>query len=87
MKLTRIYIRNFRNFREVDITLEGNAVIVGENRVGKSNLLYALRLIFDPTLPDSARQLGQGDFGTAWESRLKGSELQSPSKCKILKKI
>ncbi len=62
MKLTRIYIENFRNFREIDVALEGNVVIVGENRVGKSNLLYALRLIFDPSLPDSARQLGQGDF-------------------------
>ncbi|TBW32299.1 DUF2813 domain-containing protein [Azotobacter chroococcum] len=62
MKLTRICISNFRNFREVDVTLNGNAVIVGENRVGKSNLLHALRLIFDPGLPDSARQLGQGDF-------------------------
>lgn len=62
MKLTRIYISNFRNFREIDVTLDGNVVIVGENRVGKSNLLYALRLIFDPGLPDSARQLGQGDF-------------------------
>lgn len=62
MKLTRIYISNFRNFREIDVALDGNVVIVGENRVGKSNLLYALRLIFDPGLPDSARQLGQGDF-------------------------
>ena len=62
MKLTRIYISNFRNFREIDVELDGNVVIVGENRVGKSNLLYALRLIFDPGLPDSARQLGQGDF-------------------------
>lgn len=62
MKLTRIYISNFRNFREIDVALDGNVVIVGENRVGKSNLLYALRLIFDPSLPDSARQLGQGDY-------------------------
>lgn len=62
MKLSRICIRNFRNFSEIDIALDGNVVIVGENRVGKSNLLYALRLIFDPSLPDSARQLGQGDF-------------------------
>lgn len=62
MKLSRICIRNFRNFREIDVVLNGNAVIVGENRVGKSNLLHALRLIFDPGLPDSARQLGQGDF-------------------------
>lgn len=62
MKLKRIYIGNFRNFGELDVSLDGSAVIVGENRVGKSNLLYALRLIFDPSLPDSARQLGQGDF-------------------------
>ncbi|MFG6417361.1 ATP-dependent endonuclease [Roseateles sp. DC23W] len=62
MKLTRIYVQNFRNFREIDIDVDGNLVIVGENRVGKSNLLHALRLIFDPTLPDSARQLTRGDF-------------------------
>lgn len=62
MQLKRIHISNFRNFSELDVALDGNVVIVGENRVGKSNLLYALRLIFDPSLPDSARQLGRGDF-------------------------
>jgi putative ATP-dependent endonuclease of the OLD family len=62
MKLTRIYVENFRNFRQIDIDVDGNLVIVGENRVGKSNLLHALRLIFDPSLPDSARQLTRTDF-------------------------
>src|SRR5262245_58326680 len=62
MKLTRIQIENFRNFHKIDVALDGNIVLVGENSVGKSNLLYALRLIFDPTLPDSARQLNSGDF-------------------------
>lgn len=62
MKLTRIQIENFRNFRKIDVAVDGNIVIVGENSVGKSNLLYALRLIFDPNLPDSARQLGRADF-------------------------
>jgi putative ATP-dependent endonuclease of OLD family len=60
--LSRIRILNFRNFAELDVSLAGNIVIVGENRVGKSNLLYALRLIFDPTVPDSARQLTRADF-------------------------
>jgi len=60
--LSRIQIKNFRNFSVLDVCLSGNVVVVGENRVGKSNLLYALRLIFDPTLPDSARQLSQSDF-------------------------
>src|SRR5215467_14481115 len=62
MRLARISISNFRNFSELDVELTGNVVVVGENRVGKSNLLYALRLIFDQTLPDSARQLGLSDF-------------------------
>ncbi|MDH6270227.1 putative ATP-dependent endonuclease of OLD family [Rhizobium leguminosarum] len=62
MYLSRIAIDNFRNFRNLDVTLAGNVVVVGENRVGKSNLLYGLRLIFDPSLPDSARELQLGDF-------------------------
>lgn len=70
MKLTRICVQNFRNFREVDIALDGNVVILGENRVGKSNLLHALRLIFDPSLPDSGRQLGRGDFWDGLGERL-----------------
>jgi putative ATP-dependent endonuclease of OLD family len=61
MYLSRIRILNFRNFAELDVELEGNVVVVGENRVGKSNLLSALRLIFDPTLPDSARELSLSD--------------------------
>jgi putative ATP-dependent endonuclease of OLD family len=62
MHLSRIAIENFRNFSKFDVSLSGNVVVVGENRVGKSNLLQALRLIFDPTLPDSGRQLRIADF-------------------------
>ena len=62
VRLSRIQISNFRNFSELDIALSGNLVLVGENRVGKSNLLYALRLIFDASLSDSARQLSISDF-------------------------
>jgi putative ATP-dependent endonuclease of the OLD family len=62
MRLAKLSIMNFRNFRAVDVPLSGNVVILGENRVGKSNLLFAIRLILDPTLPDSARQLRLSDF-------------------------
>ena len=62
MELSRISISNFRNFSALDVSVAGNVVVVGENRVGKSNLLYALRLLLDPTVPDSARQLGFSDF-------------------------
>ena len=60
--LAHLSIRNFRNFEVVDIPLADNVVLLGENRVGKSNLLFAIRLVLDPTLPDSARQLKLSDF-------------------------
>jgi len=62
MRISRINITNFRNFRALDLELAGNAVIVGENKIGKTNLLHALRLVLDPSLSDSARQLKNEDF-------------------------
>lgn len=62
MWLSRIIIKNFRNFRDLDVSLGNHAVILGENKIGKTNLLFALRLILDPTLPDSMRRLRLDDF-------------------------
>lgn len=62
MNLSRVTIENFRNFKELDIQLGQHAVIVGENKIGKSNLLHGIRLVLDPSLPDSARYLREEDF-------------------------
>lgn len=62
MRISKIAIRNFRNFADLNVALGDHAVIVGENKIGKSNLLYALRLVLDPSLPDSARRLREEDF-------------------------
>ena len=62
MRLSRIRIENFRNFDKVDIAIGNNVVILGENKIGKSNFLYALRLLLDPSLPDTARCLREEDF-------------------------
>lgn len=62
MRISRIQIENFRNFSQLDVNLGKHAVIVGENKIGKSNLLYALRLVLDPSLPDSGRKLREEDF-------------------------
>lgn len=75
MYLSRIKIENFRNFSLLDVTLAGNVVVVGENRVGKSNLLQALRLILDPTLPDSGRQLSISDFWDGLETPGKNDKI------------
>ncbi|MCI0748700.1 MAG: AAA family ATPase [Verrucomicrobia subdivision 3 bacterium] len=60
--ISRVEITNFRSFKNLQLDLEPTAVVVGENAAGKSNLLEALRLALDPSLPDSARRLRGEDF-------------------------
>lgn len=62
MKLSRIRIENFRNFKDLQLDLGDQICIVGENQSGKSNLLFALRLLFDASLPDSLRKLRKEDY-------------------------
>lgn len=66
LHISRLRISNFRNFAECEIDpFPAPAVIVGENGVGKSNMLHALRLVLDPDLPDSARRLRNEDIHEA----------------------
>lgn len=62
MYITRVQIKNFRNFKNLDVPLSQNIVMLGANRAGKSNFIFALRLILDATLPDSARLLKLADM-------------------------
>lgn len=62
MRLSRLVISNFRNLEAIDISLASGAVIVGENRSGKSNLLHAIRLVLDPSLSSFQRTLTNEDF-------------------------
>ncbi|MCL6236851.1 AAA family ATPase [Acinetobacter sp. ANC 5033] len=43
-------LKNFRNFEEINIELKDKNIILGLNDVGKSNLLHALRWVFDKKL-------------------------------------
>lgn len=47
MRITRLQLKNWRNFSEVDIALQSRAFFVGPNAAGKSNLLDALRFLRD----------------------------------------
>ncbi len=62
MRISRIRICNFANFSEVDVETSDSIVIVGENKVGKSNFVRALQLILDPGLSERDRQLGLEHF-------------------------
>lgn len=51
MYISNIKIKNFRNFKDNDITFnEGVNVIIGHNNAGKSNLLRAIALIFSSSV-------------------------------------
>ena len=60
--ISRVRIKNFRNFKDIDINLSHKQVIIGENNVGKTNLLRAIQLILDPKLTDEDRHLNDTDF-------------------------
>lgn len=62
MRISRIRIVNFANFSDLDVKTGDSIVVVGENKVGKSNFLRALQLILDPGLSERDRQLGFDQF-------------------------
>jgi putative ATP-dependent endonuclease of the OLD family len=71
LHISRVVIENFRNFVHLDLDpFPASAVIVGENGIGKTNLLYALRLVLDPNLPDARRQLRPEDISEHAEQQL-----------------
>ncbi|MCO6439379.1 MAG: AAA family ATPase [Phycisphaerae bacterium] len=62
MHISRVVVRNFRNLATIDVSLrKGVTCIIGENNIGKTNLLHALRLVLDGDLPGYARQLTLAD--------------------------
>lgn len=74
--ISRIEIQNFRNFKHLVVDMDPTAVFVGQNKSGKSNLIDALRLIFDPSLPDSARCLRPEDFWDGLEKPFAGAVVE-----------
>ncbi len=47
LRLTHLYLENWRNFVQVDIALQRRVFLVGPNASGKSNLLDAVRFLRD----------------------------------------
>jgi len=79
MYISRIYIKNYRNFKEFDLYIPNGEplTIIGCNNSGKTNLLRALRLVLDTNLPPWDKKLNENDFcwdigNSPWE---KGEEI------------
>lgn len=64
MNISHVNIKGFRNFSNVEFDLSSNTLIVGGNDTGKSNLLYALRILFDPSLSSRDLELCDADYNS-----------------------
>jgi putative ATP-dependent endonuclease of OLD family len=63
MRISRIVIKNFRSFEDLDINLSTlTTCVIGENNAGKSNFLHAIRLCIDSGLSSTYRSLRQNDI-------------------------
>lgn len=60
MRLTRLTLKNWRNFHLADFPLANRMVLVGPNAVGKSNLLDALRFLRQVASPGGGFQAAVG---------------------------
>lgn len=62
MKISSIHIKGFRNFDDEEITFQDKTLIIGANDVGKTNLIYALRLLFDKSISERDLELSDSDY-------------------------
>ena len=72
--ISRVVIKNYRNFKDLDVELQHKSVIVGENNIGKTNFIRALQLILDPTLSDEDRMLSESDFNDSLENPMENNQ-------------
>ena len=69
MQLKTLYIKGFRNFKEVTVNFNEHSLMIGANDVGKTNLIYALRLLLDRSFSDYDYELTESDFFAYEETR------------------
>src|ERR1700760_4823056 len=56
MMISRLVLKNWRNFRAIDVALSDRVFIVGANASGKSNFLDALRFLREIAKPGGGLQ-------------------------------
>lgn len=66
MYISRIVIRNYRNFSHLDVSLtNGVTCLIGENNTGKTNFFQGLRLAIDANFSSQFRNLTELDFNSS----------------------
>lgn len=60
--IEKVSLEGFRNFREATIRFTDKTLMIGSNDVGKTNLLYGIRLLLDKSLSDRDIEPETTDF-------------------------
>lgn len=61
-KIDSVHIIGFRNFIDERINFSNQTLIIGANDIGKSNLIYAIRLLLDKNLSENDLNLSDNDY-------------------------
>ena len=62
MEISSVTLKGFRNFKDAHINFNAKTLIIGANDVGKSNMLYSLRMLLDKTLSEAEIEPKELDF-------------------------
>lgn len=65
MRIEKVHIKGFRNYDDVVVELGEKTLVFGPNDSGKTNFLYALRILLDPSLSARDFELTASDFNCA----------------------
>lgn len=68
MRIDQVHIKGFRNFSDETIIFQQKTLIIGANDVGKTNLIYALRLLFDKSISEQDLELTDSDYNAYSET-------------------
>ena len=62
MHISKVYIEGFRNFKCANINFNEKSLVIGANDVGKSNLIYSMRLLLDKKISEADLEPKDSDF-------------------------
>ncbi|PGM41918.1 ATP-dependent endonuclease [Bacillus cereus] len=62
MYITNVLMKGFRNFKDSKVNFNEKTLIIGANDIGKSNLIYALRILLDKKLSEADLEPKDSDF-------------------------
>lgn len=62
MILSKVTLKGFRNFKNAVINFNEKSLIIGSNDVGKTNLIWSIRLLLDRSLSDYDIEPNDSDF-------------------------